>query len=91
MPPIAAAALRRGPLLGLGLAAALSFASLAAIPHDGFRPLAQLACLLPLQLAALFVVCSSPQRGGGSRRWLQRPPASGLWGRGGGNGPCWRC
>ena len=60
MPPIAAAALRRGPL---GLAAALSFASLAAIPPDGFHPLAQLACLLPLQLAALFVVFSRPQNG----------------------------
>ena len=47
MPHIAAAALRRGPLLGLGLAAALSFASLAAIPPGGFHPLAQLACLLP--------------------------------------------
>jgi hypothetical protein len=63
MPPIVAAALRRGPLLGLALAAALSFASLAAIPPGGFHPLAQLACLLPLQLAALFVVFSRPENG----------------------------
>ena len=52
--------LRRGPLLGLGLAALVSFASFAAVPHDGFHPLAQLACLLPLQLATLLVMLSRP-------------------------------
>lgn len=41
------------PLLVLGLAALASFGGVAAVPHDGFHPLAQLACLLPLQLAAL--------------------------------------
>jgi len=55
--------MRRGLLLGLGLAAAVSFTCLAAIPPDGFHPLAQLACLLPLQLAALMVVFSRPQNG----------------------------
>jgi len=63
MAPIPSAVMRRGPLLGLGLAAAVSFTCLAAIPPDGFHPLAQLACLLPLQLAALMVVFSRPQNG----------------------------
>ena len=50
-------------VLALLAGGAMSFASLAAIPPDGFHPLAQLACLLPLQLAALFVVFSRPQNG----------------------------
>lgn len=37
----------------LALAGLLTFSALAGIPHDGFHPLALLACLLPLQLAAL--------------------------------------
>lgn len=39
------------PLL---LAALISFGAAGSIPHDGFHPLALLAALLPLQLAALF-------------------------------------
>jgi hypothetical protein len=52
-----------GPLLSLGLAAAVSFTSSASIPQGGAYPFAQLACLLPLQLAALLVVFSRPQKG----------------------------
>ena len=53
---------RRGPRLpGLGgtvllLAALVSVAGFEAIPRDGFHPLALMACMLPLQLAALFYV-----------------------------------
>ena len=51
---------RRLPLVGLALAAAVSVGAFAAVPHDGFHPLMQMACLLPLQLAALFLVCRAP-------------------------------
>lgn len=52
---------RRLPLLALALAAAVSVGAFSAVPHDGFHPLMQMACLLPLQLAALFLVFRSPQ------------------------------
>lgn len=51
---------RRVPLLGLAFAAAVSVGAFAAVPHDGFHPLMQMACLLPLQLAALFLVFRAP-------------------------------
>jgi hypothetical protein len=41
-------------------AGALSFAAAAAIPHDGLHPLALMAALLPLQLAALLYVFRRP-------------------------------
>lgn len=47
----------------MGLAVAVSFTSSASIPQGGAYPFAQLACLLPLQLAALLVVFSRPQKG----------------------------
>lgn len=53
---------RRGPRLpGLGgtvliLAAVASVAGFESIPRDGFHPLALMACMLPLQLAALLYV-----------------------------------
>jgi hypothetical protein len=50
---------RLGPVLVLTLAAAASFGAFAAVPHDGFHPLMQMACLLPLQLAALLFVLRS--------------------------------
>ncbi len=47
----------RAPVLLLVAgAAALSWAAAAAIPHEGFHPLALMAALLPLQLAALLFV-----------------------------------
>lgn len=54
------AMVRRLPLLGLVLAAAVSVGAFAATPHDGFHPLMQMACLLPLQLAALLLVFRQP-------------------------------
>jgi hypothetical protein len=51
---------RRPVLLLLAGAAALSWGAAAAIPHDGFHPLALMAALLPLQLAALLFVVRSP-------------------------------
>jgi len=57
------------PRLVLLVAALVSFAAFAAVPHDGFHPLAQLACLLPVQLAALLFVFRRPAR--------LKPPASG--------------
>ncbi|MEB3307553.1 MAG: hypothetical protein VKK98_05315 [Cyanobacteriota bacterium] len=50
------------PLLLLALAALASFVSFAAVHHDGVQPLAQLACLLPLQLAALLFVRQGARR-----------------------------
>jgi hypothetical protein len=47
-------------LLLLAGAAALSWGAAAAIPHDGFHPLALMASLLPLQLAALLFVVRRP-------------------------------
>jgi hypothetical protein len=47
-------------LLLLAGAAALSWGAAAAIPHEGFHPLALLAALLPLQLAALLYVFRRP-------------------------------
>lgn len=49
------------PVLVLALAATTSFAAFGAVPHDGFHPLAQMACLLPLQLAALLWVFTTPR------------------------------
>ncbi len=51
------------PLVFLALAALASFGTFAAVPHDGFHPLAQLACLLPLQLAALLFAWQGGRRG----------------------------
>jgi len=53
---------RRGPLLVLAAAALLSVGAMGAIPQDGFQlPLAAvLAALLPLQLAALWLVFRRP-------------------------------
>jgi hypothetical protein len=53
---------RRGPLLVLAGAALLSVGVMGAIPQDGFQlPLAAvLAALLPLQLAALWLVFRRP-------------------------------
>jgi hypothetical protein len=51
---------RRPVLLLLAAAGALSFASAASIPHDGLHPLALMASLLPLQLAALLYVFRRP-------------------------------
>ena len=53
---------RAGALATLGLAALASAGSFAAVPHDGFHPLAQLACLLPLQLAALLFTWQGARR-----------------------------
>ena len=53
-------ALRLTSLVPLVAAAALSFAAVAAIPHDGLHPLALMAALLPLQLAALLYVFRRP-------------------------------
>ena len=50
-------------LLLLVAAGALSFAAGANIPHDGVHPLALMAALLPLQLAALLYVFRRPSRG----------------------------
>lgn len=72
---------RWGPWALLGLAAAVGVAAQAAIPHDGFPLLAQLAALLPLQLAALLVVLARPRtrpfKGAESPAPAWRPPASG--------------
>ncbi|MEA5421873.1 hypothetical protein VB716_01795 [Synechococcus sp. CCY9201] len=46
-------ALRRMPLLLLVLASLISLAAFNAIPDQGLHPLAWMASLLPLQLAAL--------------------------------------
>jgi hypothetical protein len=46
-------ALPLGALIAAGL---ISFAAAGTIPHDGLHPLALLAALLPLQLAALLYV-----------------------------------
>jgi hypothetical protein len=51
---------RRPVLLLLAAAAGLSFAAAAAMPHDGLHPLALMASLLPLQLAALLYVFRRP-------------------------------
>jgi hypothetical protein len=51
---------RRPVLLLLAGAAALSWGAASAIPHQGFHPLALLAALLPLQLAALLFVFRRP-------------------------------
>lgn len=49
-------ATRLSKLVPFVAAAALSFTAAAAIPHEGLHPLALLAALLPLQLAALLYV-----------------------------------
>jgi hypothetical protein len=51
----------RAPVLLLVAgAAALSWGAASAVPHQGFHPLALLAALLPLQLAALLFVFRRP-------------------------------
>ncbi len=50
-------------LLLLAAAGALSFSAAASIPHDGLHPLALMAALLPLQLAALLYVFRRPYSG----------------------------
>jgi len=51
----------RAPVLLLVAgAAALSWGAASAMPHQGFHPLALLAALLPLQLAALLFVFRRP-------------------------------
>ena len=47
-------------LVLLAGAAALSWGAAAAIPHEGFHPLAVMAALLPLQLGALLYVFRRP-------------------------------
>lgn len=47
-------------LLLMAGAAALSWGAASALPHEGFHPLALLAALLPLQLAALLFVFRRP-------------------------------
>ena len=47
-------------LVPLLAAAVLSVMAAAAMPHDGLHPLALLAALLPLQLAALLYVFRRP-------------------------------
>jgi hypothetical protein len=73
--------LRRGPLGVMALAALLSAWLLAPELQDGFHPLAQLAALLPLQLAALLFVFTRPGartiRGAEPPGPGLRPPASG--------------
>lgn len=54
---------RRPVLLLLAVAGALSFSAAASIPHDGLHPLALMAALLPLQLAALLYVFRRPYSG----------------------------
>ena len=56
-------------LLPLGVAAVLSVAAFGAIPQDGsLHPLALLASLLPLQLAALYwATAAAPSPGSGTR------------------------
>ena len=49
-------AARLSNLVLLSAAAALSFTAVVAIPHEGLHPLALMAALLPLQLAALLYV-----------------------------------
>jgi hypothetical protein len=51
----------RAPVLLLVAgAAALSWGAASAMPHQGFHPLALLAALLPLQLAALLFAFRRP-------------------------------
>ena len=47
-------------LLLVAGAAALSWGAASAMPHQGFHPLALMAALLPLQLAALLFVVRRP-------------------------------
>lgn len=53
---------RRGPLLVLGGAALLSVGAMGVVPHDGVQLhlAAVMAALLPLQLAALWLVFRRP-------------------------------
>jgi hypothetical protein len=53
-------AARLSSLVPLVAAAALSFGAAAAIPQEGLHPLALMAALLPLQLAALLYVFRRP-------------------------------
>ena len=53
-------AARLTSLVPLVVAAAQSFAAATAIPHEGLHPLALMAALLPLQLAALLYVFRRP-------------------------------
>lgn len=72
---------RRGPLCLVALAAVLSAGLIAPELQDGFHPLAQMAALLPLQLAAVLFAFSRP--GASTLRGAEppgpglRPPASG--------------
>lgn len=68
-------AARLTSLVPLLLAAALSCTAVAAIPHEGLHPLALLAALLPLQLAALLYVFAG-LKGAGSLSPGSQPPAS---------------
>ena len=61
------------PQSALLAGAALSFTAFGLVPHDGLHPLALMASLLPLQLAALFWAF----RGAGSPGSNSRPPANG--------------
>lgn len=63
----------------IGLAAIASVAAFAAVPRDGLHPLALLASLLPLQIAALIGWLRPPPalRGAAPRRSAPTPPASG--------------
>ena len=53
-------AARLTSLVPLVVAAARRFAAATAIPHEGLHPLALMAALLPLQLAALLYVFRRP-------------------------------
>ena len=63
----------------IALAALASVAAFAAVPRDGLHPLALLASLLPLQIAALIGWLRPPPafRGVAPRPPGLRPPASG--------------
>lgn len=72
--------LRRPASLLIGLAALTSVFCFASLPGDGFHPLAVLASLLPLQLAALLWVLLNTQAASPTEAAplppARRPPAS---------------
>lgn len=65
------------PMALLVLAAAVAVTAFGAVPRGGLHPLAVLASLLPLQLAALLLVLRPASRAAESRSRGLRPPASG--------------
>jgi hypothetical protein len=68
------ALLRRLLVAAAALASCAAFAS---VPAEGWHPLAMLASLLPLQLAALFwALCLAPSTAAARHPPVLRPPAS---------------